>query len=57
MARSTLVWLFPYEGAELIGRARQGVFTRQCPACGYEFSVNGSPVGHKLWAVKTTEMR
>ncbi len=57
MARPTLVWLCPYTGTELIGRARQGVFTRQCPACGKEFDVHGAPIGHDRKAVKTEEIR
>jgi hypothetical protein len=61
MARPTLVWLCPYDGVELGGRAVQGTFQRQCPACAHLWELNGDPVfrtgAHNKRAIKATEMR
>lgn len=57
MARPSLVWLCPYEGAELIGKAGPGWFRRQCPVCGKQFNTQGAGIDHDRAAVKTKEMR
>ena len=57
MARLTLVWLCPYDGVELLGKAGPGWFRRQCPACGKQFNTQGAAVDHNRNAVKTQEMR
>jgi hypothetical protein len=49
MARPTLVWLCPYDGRELLGKAG--------PGWGMDFNTQGTAVGHNRNAVKTTEMR
>lgn len=57
MPRPTLVWLCPYDGRELLGKAGPGWFLRYCPACGKDFNTQGTAVGHNRNAVKTAEMR
>jgi len=57
MPRPTLVWLCPYDGRELLGKAGPGGFLRYCPACGKDFNTQGTAEGHNRNAVKTTEMR
>lgn len=57
MAKSTLVWLCPYDGRELGGKTRGGTFTRRCHTCAKEWSITGAPIDHAKAAVKTTEMR